>query len=171
MHPLDKFARQVERGPKRSYKCCSIMQLSAIMLLVTSCQTWAPLSFIKKEPIYLENMTPSNVSLINSDPDTYKYKDNDACLPPIDLRKVPDVLAGIWVSLYTLRTSCQPSTWPCWASSSSSWSLWVPCSPFGLWIHCSLHWPCLSTFGLGWPCAGCILLLVAVLLTRNLNIF
>lgn len=95
MHPLDKFARQVERGTKRSYKCCSIMQLSAIMLLVTSCQTWAPLSWLDKEVIYLEKMTPSNLSLINSDPDTYKYKDNDAYLPPIDLRKVPDVLAGI----------------------------------------------------------------------------
>ena len=40
-------------------------------------------------------MTPSNLSLINSDPDTYKYKDNDKYLPPIDLGKKPDVLAGI----------------------------------------------------------------------------
>ena len=95
MHPLDQFARQVERGPKRSYKYCSVVQLSAIMLLVTSCQTWAPLSFFQKEPIYLEKMTPSNVSLINSDPDTYRYKDNDEYLPPIDLRKKPCVLAGI----------------------------------------------------------------------------
>ena len=95
MHPLDKFARQVERGTKRSYKYCSVVQLSAIMLLVTSCQTWAPLSWLDKEVIYLEKMTPSNLSLINSDPDTYKYKDNDEYLPPIDLRKVPDVLAGI----------------------------------------------------------------------------
>lgn len=95
MHPLDKFARQVERGTKRSYKYCSIVQLSAIMLLVTSCQTWAPLSWLDKEVIYLEKMTPSNLSLINSDPDTYKYKDNDEYLPPINLRKVPDVLAGI----------------------------------------------------------------------------
>ena len=95
MHPLDKFARQVERGTKRSYKYCSIVQLSAVMLLVTSCQTWAPLSWLENEPIYLEKMTPSNQSLINSDPDTYKYKDNDEYLPPIDLRKVPDVLAGI----------------------------------------------------------------------------
>ena len=95
MHPLDRFARQVERGTKRSYKYCSVVQLSAIMLLVTSCQTWAPLSWLEHEPIYLEKMTPSNLSLINSDPDTYKYKDNDEYLPPIDLRKVPDVLAGI----------------------------------------------------------------------------
>ena len=95
MHPLDKFARQVERGTKRSYKYCSIVQLSAVMLLVTSCQTWAPLSWLENEPIYLEKMTPSNLSLINSDPDTYKYKDNDEYLPPINLRKVPDVLAGI----------------------------------------------------------------------------
>jgi hypothetical protein len=95
MHPLDKFARQVERGPKRTYKYCSVVQLSAIMLLVTSCQTLAPLSWLEHEPIYLEKMTPSNQSLINSDPDTYKYKDNDEYLPPIDLRKVPDVLAGI----------------------------------------------------------------------------
>ena len=95
MHPLDKFARQVERGPKRTYKYCSVVQLSAIMLLVTSCQTLAPLSWLENEPIYLEKMTPSNVSLINSDPGTYKYKDNDEYLPPIDLRKKPDVLAGI----------------------------------------------------------------------------
>ena len=95
MHPLDRFARQVERGTKRSYKYCSVVQLSAIMLLVTSCQTWAPLSWLEHEPIYLEKMTPSNLSLINSDPDTYKYKDNDEYLPPINLRKVPDVLAGI----------------------------------------------------------------------------
>ena len=96
MHPLDRFARQVESyRPKRSYKYCSSIQLALVVLIVTSCQTYAPLSFLKKEPIYLEKMTPSNLSLINSDPDTYKYKDNDEYLPPIDLRKKPEVLAGI----------------------------------------------------------------------------
>jgi len=50
---------------------------------------------MKNEPIYLEKMTPSNISLINSDPDTYKYKDNDEYLPPIDLRKKPCVLENI----------------------------------------------------------------------------
>lgn len=95
MHPLDRFARQVERRPKRSFKYCSVVHLSALILVLTSCQSFAPLSWIKKEPIYLEKMTPSNQSLINSDPDTYKYKDNDEYLPPIDLRKKPDVLAGI----------------------------------------------------------------------------
>ena len=96
MHPLDKFASKVESTKfKRNYKCTSPLQLAAVMLLVTSCQTLAPVSFLKKEPIYLQNMTPSNVSLINSDPETYKYKDNDAYLPPMDLRKVPDVLATI----------------------------------------------------------------------------
>jgi len=96
MHTLDKFARAVEKTKyKRSYKYTSPIQLAAIVLIVTSCQTYAPLSFLKKEPIYLEKMTPNNVSLINSDPDTYKYKDNDEYLPPIDLRKKPDVLQGI----------------------------------------------------------------------------
>lgn len=96
MHPLDQFARAVETTKtKRNYKYCSVVQLSVVILLLTSCQTLAPLSFLKKEPIYLEEMTPSNVSLINSDPETYKYKDNDEYLPPIDLRKKPDVLAGI----------------------------------------------------------------------------
>jgi len=96
MHPLDRFAKAVESTKtKRNYKYCSIVQLSVVILLITSCQTYAPVSFIKKEPIYLEKMTPNNVSLINSDPDTYKYKDNDEYLPPIDLRKVPDVLASL----------------------------------------------------------------------------
>lgn len=96
MHPLDRFANAVESyKPRQSFKYCSVLQLSALILVLTSCQTLAPLSFLKKEPIYLEEMTPSNVSLINSDPDTYKYKDNDKYLPPIDLRKKPDVLAGI----------------------------------------------------------------------------
>lgn len=96
MHPLDKFALKVKTTKfKRNYKYTSPLQLAAIMLLVTSCQTLAPLSFLKKEPIYLEKMTPSNLSLINSDPETYKYKDNDDYLPPIDLRKKPDVLEGI----------------------------------------------------------------------------
>jgi hypothetical protein len=65
------------------------------VLLVTSCQTFAPLSWLENEVVWLEKMTPNNVSLINSDPDTYKYKDNDEYLPPIDLKKKPDVLAGI----------------------------------------------------------------------------
>jgi len=95
MHPLDQFARKVERGIKRNFKYTSPLQLSLIVLLVTSCQSIAPLSWIKKEVIYLDKMTPSNLSLINSDPSTYKYKDNDVYLPPIDLKKVPDVLAGI----------------------------------------------------------------------------
>jgi hypothetical protein len=95
MHPLDRFARAVESRPKQNYKYCNPIQLSLVFLLVASCQTYAPLSWIKKEPIYLEKMTPSNVSLINSDPETYKYKDNDEYLPPIDLKKVPDVLQGI----------------------------------------------------------------------------
>lgn len=96
MHTLDKFARAVEKTKyKRNYKYTSPLQLAAIMLVVTSCQTYAPLSFLKNEPIYLEKMTPSNLSLINSDPETYKYKDNDEYLPPIDLRKKPEVLEGI----------------------------------------------------------------------------
>lgn len=95
MHPLDRFAKAVESRPKQNYKYCNPIQLSLIVLLVTSCQTFAPLTWIKKEPIYLEKMTPNNVSLINSDPETYKYKDNDDYLPPIDLRKVPEVLKGI----------------------------------------------------------------------------
>lgn len=95
MHPLDQFAKAVERRPKQNYKYCNPIQLSLIVLLVTSCQTFAPMAWIKKEPIYLEKMTPSNQSLINSDPETYKYKDNDNYLPPIDLRKKPEVLAGI----------------------------------------------------------------------------
>ena len=96
MHPLDRFARAVESTKtKRNYKYCSVLQLSALMLVLTSCQTFAPLSWLEKEVIYLEKMTPNNVSLINSDPSTYKYKDNDEYLPPIDLRKKPDVLAGI----------------------------------------------------------------------------
>lgn len=96
MHPLDRFARAVEAyKPKRNYKYCNPVQLALVVLIVTSCQTYAPLSFLKKEPIYLEKMTPSNQSLINSDPDTYKYKDNDEYLPPIDLRKKPEVLEGI----------------------------------------------------------------------------
>jgi len=95
MHPLDRFARAVEFRPKQNYKYCNPIQLSLVFLLVASCQTYAPMAWIKKEPIYLEKMTPSNQSLINSDPETYKYKDNDDYLPPIDLRKVPDVLAGI----------------------------------------------------------------------------
>lgn len=95
MHPLDRFALQVERGPKRTFKYCSTLQLSALILILTSCQTFAPLSWIQKEHIYLEKMTPSNLSLINSDPDTYKYKDNDEYLPPIDLKKVPEVLADL----------------------------------------------------------------------------
>jgi hypothetical protein len=53
------------------------------------------LSWFEKEIVWLEKMTPSNLSLINSDPSTYKYKDNDEYLPPIDLRKVPEVLEGI----------------------------------------------------------------------------
>ena len=89
MHPLDHFARKVEKGMKRNFKYTSPLQLSLIVLLVTSCQSLAPLSWIKKEVIYLEKMTPSNLSLINSDPD------NDEYLPPINLKKVPDVLAGI----------------------------------------------------------------------------
>jgi hypothetical protein len=60
--------------------------------MITGCQAIAPLSWIKKEQIYLEKMTPTNQSLINSDPETYKYKDNDEYLPPIDLRKKPDVI-------------------------------------------------------------------------------
>lgn len=96
MHPLDRFAKAVESTKvKRTYKYCSPVQLSLVVLVLTSCQTFAPLSFLKKEPIYLEKMTPSNVSLINSDPETYKYKDNDEYLPPIDLRKKPCVLEGI----------------------------------------------------------------------------
>ena len=95
MHPLDRFARNVERGMKRNFKYTSPIQLSLIVLLVTSCQSIAPLSWLDKEVVYLKKMTPSNVSLINSDPDTYKYQDNDEYLPPIDLKKVPDVLAGI----------------------------------------------------------------------------
>ena len=95
MHPLDRFARAVESRPKQVYKYTCPMQLALVFLLVASCQTYAPMSWIKKEPIYLEKMTPSNVSLINSDPDTYKYKDNDEYLPPIDLRKKPDVLANL----------------------------------------------------------------------------
>ena len=96
MHPLDRFARAVESTKtKRTCKYCCPIQLSLVFLLVASCQTYAPLAWIKNEPIYLEKMTPSNLSLINSDPETYKYKDNDEYLPPIDLRKVPDVLAGI----------------------------------------------------------------------------
>jgi len=92
MHPLDRFARQVERRPKRTFKYCSVLQLSFVVLLVTSCQTFAPMSWLDKEVVWLEKMTPSNQSLINSDPDTYKYKDNDEYLPPIDLKKKPDVL-------------------------------------------------------------------------------
>lgn len=96
MHPLDRFAKCVESTKvKRTHKYCSPVQLSLIVLLFTSCQTFAPLSFLKKEPIYLEKMTPSNLSLINSDPETYKYKDNDEYLPPIDLRQKPCVLEGI----------------------------------------------------------------------------
>jgi hypothetical protein len=95
MHLLDRFARKVERGMKRNFKYTSPLQLSLIVLLVTSCQSLAPFSWLDKEVIYLEKMTPSNLSLINSDPDTYKYKDNDEYLPPIDLKKVPDVLAGL----------------------------------------------------------------------------
>jgi hypothetical protein len=91
-HPLDRFARAVESRPKQKYKYCCPMQLALVFLLAASCQTMAPVSWIKKEPIYLEKMTPSNVSLINSDPETYKYKDNDEYLPPIDLRKKPDVI-------------------------------------------------------------------------------
>lgn len=96
MHPLDKFARLVEsRRPRRNYKYCNPIQLSLVFLIVTSCQSIAPLSFLKREVVYLEKMTPSNLSLINSDPETYKYKDNDDYLPPIDLRKKPEVLEGI----------------------------------------------------------------------------
>ena len=96
MHPLDRFARAVESTrTKRNYKYCSVLQLSVVILLVTSCQTFAPLSWLENEIVWLEKMTPNNVSLINSDPDTYKYKDNDEYLPPIDLKKKPCVLAGI----------------------------------------------------------------------------
>jgi hypothetical protein len=95
MHPLDRFARQVERRPKQNYKYCNPVQLALVFLLLVSCQTYAPVAWIKKEPIYLEKMTPSNLSLINSDPETYKYKDNDEYLPPIDFKKVPEVLEGI----------------------------------------------------------------------------
>ena len=95
MHPLDRFAKCVESRPKQNYKYCNPVQLSMIVLLFTSCQTFAPMVWFKKEPIYLEKMTASNVSLINSDPDTYKYKDNDEYLPPIDLKKKPCVLEDI----------------------------------------------------------------------------
>lgn len=95
MHPLDRFARAVESTKtKRNCKYCCPLQLSLVFLLVASCQTYAPMSWID-EPIWLEKMTPNNVSLINSDPETYKYKDNDEYLPPIDLRKKPCVLDNI----------------------------------------------------------------------------
>jgi hypothetical protein len=89
MHPLDNFAKQVERGFKRNLKYTHPIQLAAIVFVMTGCNDIAPLSWIKKEPIYLEDMTPSNISLINSDPETYKYKDNDKYLPPIDFSKKP----------------------------------------------------------------------------------
>lgn len=96
MHPLDRFAHLVEsRRPRQNFKYCNPIQLSLIFLLVTSCQSIAPLSFFKREVVYLEKMTPSNLSLINSNPEIYKYKDNDEYLPPIDLRKKPEVLEGI----------------------------------------------------------------------------
>lgn len=95
MHPLDRFARQVCRRPKQNYKYCNPIALAFIMVVASGCHSLAPMSWIKKEPIYLEKMTPSNVSLINSDPDTYKYKDNDEYLPPICLKKVPEVLADL----------------------------------------------------------------------------
>ena len=91
-HPLDQFARQVERGMKRNFKYTHPLQLALVVFIITGCQAVAPLSWIKKETIHLEKMTPSNMSLINSDPETYKYKDNDEYLPPIDLRKKPDII-------------------------------------------------------------------------------
>lgn len=96
MHPLDRFANLVEsRRPRQTLKYCNPVHLSLIFLLVTSCQSMAPFQFLKKEVVYLEKMTPSNVSLINSNPEVYKYKDNNEYLPPIDLRKGPEVLEGI----------------------------------------------------------------------------
>lgn len=89
MHPLDKFARAIESKPRRTFKYCNPLQLALVFLLVASCQTYAPLSWFKKEPIYLERMSASNVSLINSDPDTYRYRDNDQYLPPLCLEGVP----------------------------------------------------------------------------------
>lgn len=91
-HPLDQFARQVERGMKRNFKYTHPLSLALIVFIITGCQAVAPLSWIKKEKIYLERITPSNISLINSDPETYQYKDNDEYLPPIDLHKKPDII-------------------------------------------------------------------------------
>jgi hypothetical protein len=91
-HPLDKFAKQVERGMKRNFKYTHPLQLALVVLIISGCQAFAPLTWFKKEPIYLEKMTPSNVSLINSDPETFKYNDNDEYLPPIDLSKKPDII-------------------------------------------------------------------------------
>jgi len=91
-HPLDQFARQVERGMKRNFKYTHPLSLALVVFIVTGCNAIAPLSFLKKEEIHFKKITPSNLSLINSDPETYKYKDNDEYLPPIDLRKKPDII-------------------------------------------------------------------------------
>ncbi len=96
MHPLDRFARSCERfGYKikslgRMKRMTQSLSSVALLLILVSCTTgFAPIPYKVHEGryfIYLDPKDPSDLSLQNSDPETYRFESK------IDLSKGPDIL-------------------------------------------------------------------------------
>lgn len=95
MHPLDSFAKRVEKSFRTSKpkKNCSLLGLTALVLLASCSHTSSPLDlFLPKPPkTVLNKVTASNLSLANSCPDIIfkeqleneKNKDPYEPLPPV----------------------------------------------------------------------------------------
>lgn len=96
MHPLNSFAKNVEkfgyrlqslRRMKRMTQSLSTVAL--LWILISSTTGFAPTPYRVYEGryfIYLDPKDPNSLSLINSDPETYRLESK------IDLSKVPDIL-------------------------------------------------------------------------------
>lgn len=95
MHPLNRFARQVEYAGwyqkvlGRMKRSIQPLYGWALVLLLTSCSNLiAPIPFqaTDREYVYVNPRDPNGHSLANSDPDTFRFKSK------IDLTKVPDII-------------------------------------------------------------------------------
>ena len=96
MHPLDRFARSCERfgykikSLRRMKRMTQSLSSVALLLILVSCTTgFAPIPYKVHEGryfIYLDPKDPSDLSLQNSDPETYRFESK------IDLSKGPDIL-------------------------------------------------------------------------------
>ena len=96
MHPLNSFAKNVTKfgyrlqSLRRMKRMTQSLSSVALLLILVSCTTgFAPIPYKVHDGryfIYLDPKDPSDLSLQNSDPETYKFESK------IDLTKGPDIL-------------------------------------------------------------------------------